>query len=270
MRALSIALAAMALAAAGPSLAQDAGSASGHYTGDGAKLSFAHAVVLGQDDAEGLLDHGPQVRVLLSQEEVPVAALYGIAFPPVRKMAQAGKVHGVLLEFSPADKTSMQVTVLSPPAEAGEFLHSLSLTKSSGLWKRLDASPTRVSADYDGGGEPDLVFSFAATVQTDPVEADLKGADAQASEPVKLLIARAQAMAKGDLAAAKALSASTSQFQEIPPQVVKQVAAEVPSIIKQYKAAKRVVIRKETASVLLDGHSWASLVREDGVWKIAD
>ena len=271
MRALLIGLAAaLALGLGSGALAQAPATASGHYTGDGAKLSFAHAVVLGQDDAEGLLDHGPQVRVLLSQEEVPVAALYGIAFPPVRRLAQAGQVHGVLLEFSPTDKTAMQVTVLSPPAETGEFLHSLSLSKSGGLWKSLDASTARVAGAYDGGGEPDLVFEFAAPVQTDPVQADLKGPEAQASEPVKLLIARAQAMARGDLAAAKAMSAKTSQIQEIPPAMLKQASAEIPSVIKQYRAAKRVVIRRETANVVLDAHSWASLIREDGVWKIAD
>jgi hypothetical protein len=87
MRALAAALAGLALVAAAPALALDPGTAAGHYNGDGAKLGFTHAIALAQDDAEGLLDHGPQVRVLLSQEDVPPAALYGIAFPPVRQMA---------------------------------------------------------------------------------------------------------------------------------------------------------------------------------------
>ena len=111
--ALAAGVAALALLTAGPAFALDPGVASGHYAGDGTRLSFAHAVALSQDDTEGFLDHGPQLRVLLSQEDVPVSALYGIAFPPVRRMAQAGQVHGVLLEFSPKDKTSVQVTVLA-------------------------------------------------------------------------------------------------------------------------------------------------------------
>ena len=270
MRALAVAIAALALAAAGPALAIDPGVASGHYAGDGVKLSFAHAVAFAQDNAEGLLDHGPQVRVLLSQEDVPVAALYGIAFPPVRQMARAGQVHGVLLEFSPTDKTALYVTVLSPPSEPGAMIPMLSLSRTSGVWKKLDVSATRAAGDYDGAGEPDLAFSFSAPVFTDAVQSDLKGPEAQASEPVRLLIARAQALARGDLAGAKAMSAKGSMIQDMPAAALKQASAEIPNIIKQYRAAKRVVIRRETASVLLDAHSWASFVREDGVWKIAD
>jgi hypothetical protein len=179
-------------------------------------------------------------------------------------------VHGVLLEFSPSDKTALQVTVLSPPAGQGEFMHSLSLSHSSGLWKSLDVSATRAAGAYDGGGDPDLAFTFSAPVFTDPVVSDLKGADAQASEPVKLLIARAQSIAKGDLAAAKAVSAKSSMLQQATPQMLKAAGGEVAAVIKQYRAAKRVVIRKETANVILGDHQWASLIREDGVWKIAD
>lgn len=255
---------------AGPALAADPGVASGHYTGDGAKISFAHAIALDQDDAEGFLDHGPQVRVLLSQEDVPVAALYGIAFPPVRQMARTGAVHGVLLEFSPKDKTLLQVTVLAQSGEAGAFMHSLSLSRNTGLWKTLTASDTRVSGDYDGAGEPDLTFSFSSPVFTDPIVADLKGPEAVASEPVKLLIARAELLARGDLAGAKAISAKGSQIQDVSPEMLKQAAGQIAGVLKQYRAAKRVVIRHETAAVVLDAHSWASLVREDGAWKVAD
>lgn len=271
-RALAFGIAALALAFAPPALALDPGTASGHYREEGVKLGFTHAIALAQDDAEGLLDHGPQLRVLLSQEDVPIAALYGVAFPPVRQMARAGKVHGVLLEFSPKDKTALYVTVLSPPTEPGAMVPMLSLSKTGGVWKKLDVSDTRAAGDYDGGGEPDLAFTFSAPVFNDPVQQDLKGPAAQASEPVKLLIARAEAMGKGDLAAAKAMSAKGSQIQDIPPEMVKQVASQVPMIIKQYRGIKRVVIRGDTAVAILGGggKSWASLIREDGVWKIAD
>jgi len=269
-RALAVGIAILALAAAGPALALDPGTVTGHYTGDGTQLAFTHAIALAQDDAEGFLDHGPQIRVLLSQEDVPVSALYGIAFPPVRQMARAGAVHGVLLEFSPKDKTVLQVTVLARSGEAGEFFHSLSLSRNTGLWKKLDASDTRVSGDYDGAGEPDLVFSFSAPVFTDAVVSDLKGPEAAASEPVKLLITRAQLLQKGDLAGAKAISAKGSQIQDATPEMLKMVTPQIGQVLKQYRAAKRVVIRRETAAVVLDAHTWASLIREDGVWKVAD
>jgi len=270
MRRLAVLLAGLALAAGGPARALDPGAASGHYTGDGAKLSFTHAVALSQDNAEGLLDHGPQVRVLLSQEEVAPEALHGIAFPPVRRMAAAGAVHGVLLEFSPADRTTLYVTVLSPPTEAGAFMHTLTLSHTGGVWKQLEVSTTRASGGYDAGGEPDLAFSFSAPVFTDPVQADLKGAEAQASEPMKVLIARAQAIGRGDIPAALALSAKDSRLRDIPPAALRKFGGEAAGMVKQFRTAQRVVVRRDTAVAILDAHSWANLVREDGAWKVAD
>jgi hypothetical protein len=185
-------------------------------------------------------------------------------------MARAGAVHGVLLEFSPADKTALTVTVLAPPAEAGGFMHTLSLSRSTGLWKRLEADAAHVAGDYDQADDADLTFSFRAPLATDPVQADLKGAEAQASEPLKVLVARAQAVARGDVAGALALSARTSTMRDVPPEAIKQAAHDGAEMAKAYRAVKRVVIRRDTAVAILGPHSWASLVREDGAWKVAD
>ena len=45
---------------------------------------------------------------------------------------------------------------------------------------------------------------------------------------------------------------------------------EIPGLIQKLKAAKRVVIRRETAAVMLEKGSWASVALVDGVWKGAD
>lgn len=269
MRTLAIGLAALALLGPGAAVALDAGVASGRYAKDGVSLGFRHAVALSQDNAEGLLDHGPQMRVLLSDEEVPVSALYGIAFPPVRQLARDGQVHGVLLEFNPADRTALEVTILSKPTEPGAFAPTLSLSNSKGVWKKLDANAARVAGDYAGDADDGLAFSFSAPVATDPVQADLKGPDAQASEPMKVLVARAQAIGRADLSGALALSSRTSGLRQVPPAQIKQASSQAAEMLKQLRAAKRVVIRRETAvAILPDG--WASLVREDGAWKVAD
>ncbi|HEX7947278.1 MAG TPA: hypothetical protein VF495_21615, partial [Phenylobacterium sp.] len=84
MKAFRWGLAALLLICAPAAHALDAGTASGHYVREGQRFEFAHAIALSQDNAEGLLDHGPQVRVLLSDREAPIQALYGIVFPPVR------------------------------------------------------------------------------------------------------------------------------------------------------------------------------------------
>ena len=259
----------LALAGA-PAFAIDPGMASGHYARAGLKLDFKHAVALSQDNTEGLLDAGPQIRVVLSDVELPPAALYGVVFPPVIGMARKDAVHGVMLEFSPKDPQAMHVTVLAKPEEPGASLTNVSLANSQGIFKRLDVSPTRVAGDYDGGEDADFKFSFSAPVFTDAVQADLRGPDAQKSEQVRVLIARAEAIGRGDLAAALALSSQGSGLRNVPPEMIKQAAEQAPAMIKEFKAIKRVVVRRETAVALQGEGSWSSLVLEGGAWKVSD
>ncbi|MDB5425211.1 MAG: hypothetical protein JWQ29_2627 [Phenylobacterium sp.] len=259
----------LALVAA-PAFALDPGTASGHFARDGQKVQFRHAIALSQDNAEGLLDGGPQIRVVLSDVEVPISAVYGLVFPPVLREAHKDAVHGVILEFSPKDPTAMHVTVLAKPEEAGNSLTNLSLSNSSGVFKRLEVSATRVSGDYDGGEDSDFKFSFSAPVFTDAVQADLKGADAQKSEQVRVLLARALAVQRSDLPAALALSSQGSDLRGISPAELKGAAGMAAEMIRDIRAIKRVVVRRETAVALLSQGSWSSLVLEDGAWKVAD
>jgi hypothetical protein len=257
---------------AAPALALDPGISAGHFQRDGVRIDFSHAIALSQDNAEGLLDHPSQMRVLLSDKEVPLAALEGLAFPPVRAMARAGEVRGLLLEFDPADRSTLQVSILAKPADPNEFLPNLSLSNSEGLWKRLEASPTRIVGEYRPDEDNGLVFSFSAPVFTNAVVADLRGAEAQKSEQVRVLMARAEAIGRSDLPGTLALTAKSAQgeLRGLPPGAFKQVAVEMPGLIKALKSARRVVVRRETAAVLVAEGSWSSLVLEDGVWKVAD
>jgi hypothetical protein len=271
MRALlRITLAAALALAAAPALALDPGTASGEFSRDGVKVAFSHAVALSQDNTEGLLDHGPQIRVVLSDVEVPAAQLYGLVFPPVIGMARKQTVHGVMLEFNPKDPTFMHVTVLAKPGDPDASLTNISLSNSGGVLKALSATATRVAANYPGDGESDFKFTVSAPLFTDPVTADLRGPDAQKSEQIRVLIARAEAIARGDLAAAKALSVDGSDIGALPPAVLKQIAKAAPEMIKQLKGVKRVVVRQATAVALQGDGSWSSLVLENGAWKVAD
>jgi hypothetical protein len=261
----------LVLAAGPPAFALDPGAASGFYRKDGLGLKFSHATVLLQDDVEGVLDHPKQLRVVLSDGEVPVEALCGLMFPPVRAMAREGKVRGLMLEFDPADRQAFQGTVLSPP-EPGASLASLSFSNSEGLWAKLDVGATRASGELKPDDDGELAASFDAPVFTDDVQTDLKGATAQGSEPVKILLARAEAMARGDMAAAMALSTpeSAAEARTMPPEVQKMMAQQMPAFIREVKGAKRVVIRRQTAAVQVASGDWASLRRQDGAWKAAD
>lgn len=263
--------AAAALASAGPALAIDAGTASGRYRSDDVDLGFSHAIALDIDNTEGLLDTPREMRVLLTDRELPASALYGQSFPPVWTMAQQGEVRGLLLRFDPADRNTLVITVLAKP-EPGYSLSTLTLSNSEGVWARLDASSTRIVGELKPDASEKAQLKFSAPVFTDPVEADLKGPAAAATEPVRVLVARAEAMARGDFAAAAALSteASAARMKDLPPEFRKMAAKELPKLVGRLKATRRVVIRRETAVVMLAPGEYASAARVGGVWKAAD
>ena len=265
------ALAAIAALVAFPASALEAGQAAGHYLRDGVKIEVSHAIALSQDNTEGLLDHGPQMRVLLSDRAVPIEALDGIAFPPVRAMAQHGELRGLLVEFSPADRNSMRVTILDKPADPDAFAPTLSLSDSNGLWRQLTADARHITGDYKSSDDTDLAFSFDAPVSTDGVAADLKGPAAQSSEQVRVLLARAEALGRGDVGAAAALSSKQSgaSLRAMPAAEAKQLAAATPELVREIKTIRRVVVRHRSAVAVM-GDSWSTLVLEDGAWKVDD
>lgn len=263
-------LAGGAALAARPAFALDPGVAKGGYKGDEGTFEVSKSVAMAIDGVEGF-DDDVRMRVVLSQTEVPPSALTGIAFPPVWGQARAGKVKGLLLGFDPADKTKLFVTILAPP-EPGYSLATTSLSSTEGVWSRLDVSATRISGELRPDLSDKMQFSFSAPVFTNAVVSDLKGPAVQASEPVKVLIARAEAMQKGDIATVKALSteSAAATFGQFDAETLKLMKREIPGLIQKLKAAKRVVIRRETAAVMLEKGSWASAALVDGVWKGAD
>ncbi|WP_296597184.1 hypothetical protein [Phenylobacterium sp.] len=263
--------AAAALAAAGPAVAIDAGTAAGRYRDDDVDVSFSHAVALELDNTEGLLDTPREMRVLLTDRELPASVLYGQSFPPVWTMAQQGEVQGLLLRFDPADRKAVVLTILAKP-EPGYSLSTVTLSNSDGVWTRLDVAQTRIVGELRPDASEKAQLKFSAPVFTNPVEADLKGPAAAASEPVRVLVARAEAMAKGDFATAAALSteASAARMKDLPPEFRKMAARELPKLVARLKATKRVVIRRETAVVMLGPGEYASAARVGGIWKAAD
>ena len=133
----------LAVAADRPAFAIDPGRASGRFNDDGADFRVMHAIALAMDNVEGFPDAEKGLRVLLSDREVPVSAICGLAFPPVWGLAKAGKLEGLLLKFDPADQTALVATILTVP-EPGYSLGTTSVSNSEGLWSRLEVSPTRV------------------------------------------------------------------------------------------------------------------------------
>ena len=102
MRRAAFAFAAVLALGAGPALAIDAGTANGHYKGDGASVPrLSHSVALLLDNAESQLDHPREMRVLLSEEGVPASAALVRPAPPARSpLRDSGMTRSGLLVFS--------------------------------------------------------------------------------------------------------------------------------------------------------------------------
>lgn len=207
------------------------------------------------------------MRVLLTDVELPPTVLHGGAFPPVRAMARAGEVRGLLLEFDPADRNNMLVTVLAKPTEEGMSLATITLSDTTGLWKRLEVAPTRILGDLDRDGS--MKLSFSAPVFTDPITADLKGAAAQTSLYARVLVDRAKALGQGDMAAAAKLTSrqTSAQLAKVPSEYLPAIRAEVPAMLKDYARISRVIVRSDNAAAILPNGDRIGLIMEDGIWK---
>jgi hypothetical protein len=271
MRRRDLLAAAGVLVAGGRAWSLDAGTAQGEYRGDRGAFEVSHAIALAMDNAEGFGDDGPGYRILLSDRPVAPSEICGLAFPPVWGKAMRGDLKGLLINVGRDDRESLSATILTTP-EPGYSLSTLSLTNTAGLWSRFESAETRLSGELKPDASDDMAFQFSAPLFTNAVEADLKGAAASASEPVKVLRARAEAMGRKNLALAATFSTpeSAAALREAPPEMMQQAPLFAAELLKRLKAPERVVIRRETAAVMLEEGAWASLRKVEGVWKAAD
>jgi hypothetical protein len=253
----------------------DPGTASGRYSGDTGEMRFAHAVTLQRGNEEGLLHRAQTVRVVLSDVEVPAPALEGIVFLPVTYMARAGKVRGVLLEFDPADRTSLTITVLDKPDAPPGFMASLTVitrSNAAGLWRRLEISDNRIVGEIDATSDsPEFEGRFSAPVFHSKVTADEKGAAVRTSEQVRVLISYVEAFARGDRAAVMALASTQRRaiLEAQPPEFWPGMRQQAPQMLAWYKTVNRVVVRGNSATALTPKGGSIPLILEGGKW-VAD
>jgi hypothetical protein len=250
---------------------QAAAIASGQYSDEYGTLTVSQATALAVDNVDGQGDDEVKLRVVLADRSVPAEALMGGSFPPVWAMAKAGEARGVMLEFDPADRTKARLVILRKPADPAESLETVSLSDSTGLWRSLTRTPTRVTGHFvaSEGGKVD--FTFDAPLATNAVVADLKGPAAQTSEFVSTLRQCVRAYVAGDDATVARLSTRESvarkAAQPVPMDQRKAFAAMVTPL---FDKVQRVVVREKTAVVLMPGGFSSSFAREDGAWKCAN
>ncbi len=265
--------------------AQGANTAAGTLRINGTSIKLTHARAHLHDNAEGLISRKSELRILLTDREVPATALYGVSFPPVWQMAMRGEVQGLLLEMDPADPNNINAIVLQKPREAGRSLMNLGASVTGGkLFKEWKLAGGRVSGSIDRGkdepSENEDIPNIAYTVRFDakvdaepPVTQDLKGAQALASAPVRALLLAADAMSRADFPALKKLSTASgaARLDELiataggqAKTIARQNGTEMKALLKK---VKRVVIRGDRATVIMPDGNSAAVVREAGAWK---
>jgi len=263
----------------------DPGVARGSLRVNDKIITLRHAYAHLHDNAEGLLDKTEKFRVLFTDREVPTNALDGIAFLPVMELARQGRVQGLLFEMAPDDPNNVVMTLLLPPSGPGRLLirQTINVTGED-LFKEWSLTEQRVTGAIERSEErepgladfPAISYSvrFDAPIFNEPpVTADLKGRAALESPQARLLSAKADALAKGDLAAAqKASTERANRWNQAFLADAKgdSLAKKATELKKALQKIQRVVERGDRAVVILPGKQWFTFVRENGEWKSDD
>lgn len=267
----------------------DEGTVQGTLTINNDTIALTHSYAHLHDNAEGLLSRPKELRIVLSDREIPYESLRGIVFLPVEDMARENRVRGLLIILDPHDQSKVVVTLLTQPATPGQSLMTLTLSATGQeLFKKLILSNVRVTgemehADTREGGDqdlPKLIYSvkFSAPLFHElPVTANFTGKKAQDSPQVKAYREKINALKKGDFEAVKRLSSERANHRDaamlvhMDDQTKKAFAAEAAvDFEKSLKHIKRVVVRGDSAVIIFSEKEWATFVREGGQWKMGD
>ncbi len=271
LRLISIAILVTVLATA--ALAADV---TGTITVNGKTFTSPHVRALFHDNAEGVLPSPTQLRIVVTDREVPIDSLYGLTFLPVGDLGRRGEVEGILLVFDPTKPGEVDYTVLT--------VRGVQTVTTKVRIKDLKLAAGRVSGAFDFDDNsfasfpeyPKVKFSLRidAPVNTPPaVTADLKGRDALNSPQVKVLRAIADALAVGNFVALNKLTSAEATLrnkEEIARRGVgaktayKSVGTEMRKLIP---GTKRVVVRGDRAVVILPEKTTFHLKLEGGIWK---
>src|SRR5262249_22845959 len=152
------------------------------------------------------------------------------------------------------------------------------------LFKEWSLKDNRVAGGIERKGErepgladfPAISYSvkFDAPIFNEPqVSADLKGRAALDSPQARLLFEKADALAKGDLAAAQKFSTERANRWNqsfLAGAKGDSLAKKAAEMKKSLQKIQRVVERGDRAVVILPGKQWFGFVREGGEWKSDD
>ncbi len=269
-------------------LAIDAGKANGLLTVGKEKIKLTHAYAHRYNNEEGLGD-GPELRILLTDRELPVTVLAGFEGPrTLDDMARQGKVRGILLKLDPRKPLDhMHGTVLVPPSDPQASLIFFTSSGNDEL-KGLKVDALRVSGELQYSSDNksfadlppyscDATFS-APLFHDEPLTAKLSGRAAIISPQAQALKAYIAALGRGDLEAARKL-ATENNWTELEAykkkvsdeEFRKMLKSEGSSAAEIDRQISRVFVRGSHATIVLKGQgstSVQSLVKQGGEWKV--
>ena len=253
-----------------------AGGITGTLTINGKTFSELHVNALLHDNAERILPSPTQMRILVTDREMPVESIYGLVFLPVGDMGRRGKVEGVLLQFDPNKPGDVDYTVLTKQGlqtvtdKIGIAELHVGSEKVSGVFDYVDNS----FASFPEYPKVSFNFRIEAPIKRPPaITADLKGSEALNSPQVKALRAIADATARGNfellhkLYSAEAAMRNKEEIARLGAGAKTRYIRIGRDLKKQIPAVKRVVVRGDWAIVILPGQWACTFVFEDGVWK---
>jgi len=274
----------------GGSCAVDAGSVTGTLTVGSDVVTLKHAYAHLHDNAEEWLDSRKEMRILVSDRDVPQQALSGLnPFFTLSAMVRDGAVRGVLIRFDPAKPNSILVTVLYPPKDENSALGNRTISDSGkSPLENLKISDLRVGASVNQSNEgnsefgwpsENYSFTFSAPLfREPPVTAILKDRQALSSPQVKAVLAKAEAMKRGDFEAVRKYSTKRSaremekflsQAKEEAGNMMRESGREGEQSVKNGRL--RLTVRGDRATLVVDakgGRSMFGLVKTDGQWLV--
>jgi len=283
-RAWSCALLLLALAAPAPAL--DAGTVKGKFEVDGKPVELKYAYAYLHDNAEGILRHPRELRILMTDREVSPNVLRGGIFLPVENLAMEDRVRGLMFIMDPSKPNAIVSVLLARPKEEGSSLFRTNhFTEGKPLFKQWNFSKQRVMGEIERSDDPSqliperptssFALEFSAPIFNEPaITADLKGPAARTSPQAKVIAETARLLAAGNIDGARKLQSvrANKQFDVAVKlqgaEVLKQAKAGGAEMRKALTRLQRVVVRGDRAVAMVSKNEWFDLVKEDGKWKM--
>jgi hypothetical protein len=252
--------------------AADSAQLDGTLTYKGVTKKLDHVLVVRAGDEEGMED-GPRLRIYLSDGEIPLRFAGGATILGAKSYAQQGGLTAVVVRADPAGKDrGGQFSLLNAPALEPGISVSVSATNA---FSALQVTAGLVSGTTSVTDPPfDLKATFSASITANAITSDLSGKAAVESAPAKALVGFYDALGKADLAGAAkyATAGKIKGIEQFRTQAgEKAFCAAVKSEMNGpplVKTIKRVIVRGDSASVMMGRGEVAELVQEDGAWKL--